>query len=229
MATSKTAKTPAAKAAPSAGDPAAKSAAKPATKAAAAKPAVKKTAKPAAAKPAAKKATKPAAKPAAKAGKTAAKASATNKSVATLKKATAKSREGMTTAVNVTRDLSLRVIDSQRAVWLAGLGALSKASNTAGVKGEKAFESLVKAGEKFEARARKTIETSADKLKDGVDSAADLADKNINRLGKAVDARVEKVLTRVGVPGGDAFQKLLDKLSELAKSLEDRARERLGK
>lgn len=206
MATNKTPKTPAAKAA--APKPAAKKSASPAAKAS--KPAVKKAAPKTSAKPAPKKATS--AKP-----------------VASLKKATAKSRESMTNAVNATRDLSLRVIDSQRAVWLAGLGALSKASTTAGVKGEKAFEALVKAGEKFETTARKTIETSADRLKNGVDTAATVADKNINRLGDAFDARAEKILARVGVPGGDAFQKLLDKLSDLAKTLEDRARVRLGK
>lgn len=200
------------------------------TKAPASKPAAK-AAKPAAPKAPAMKAAKPAAKPAPKkaAVKPAPKKATSSKPVATLKKATAKSRESMTSAVNATRDLSLRVIDSQRAVWLAGLGALSKASTTAGVKGEKAFEALVKAGETFEAKARKTIESSADKLKGGVDTAADMADKNINRLGDAFDARAEKILTRVGVPGGDAFQKLLDKLSDLAKTLEDRARGRLGK
>lgn len=216
----------AAKAAPKkvAAKVAAKPVAKPAVKKAVAKkvvapkPAAKPAPKKAAAPKAAAKTVKPAAKPASKpAAKTSARTNA-------LKQVAATGRKNATAAVHLTRDASLKLIDSQRAVWLAGLGALAKANTVAGTKGEKAFEALVKAGESFEAQARNAIESNADRLKKRIDGAAGLVDKNIDRFSKTFDAQVEQALGRLGFPKSDAFRELFDRLSELSKNLETKVR-----
>ena len=152
-----------------------------------------------------------------------------NKSSAVLKKVTATSRKNASAAVNMTRDASFKLIDSQRAVWLAGLGALAKASAAAGTQGEKAFEALVKAGETLEAQGRVAIDTNADRLKKGIDGAADAMDKNIDKFSKTFDAQVEQALDRLGFPKSDAFKKLFDRLSDLSKSLETKVRTTLAR
>ena len=188
-------------------------------KVAAPKPVAKKlvAAKPAAKKVIAKRVTETNTKPAAKAGKTNA-----------LKQVAATGRKNATAAVHLTRDASLKLIDSQRAVWLAGLGALAKANTVAGTKGEKAFEALVKAGESLEAQARSAIDANADRLKDRIDDAAGMVDKSIDRFTKTFDVRVEQALDRLGFPKSDAFKQLFDRLSELSKNLETKVRGKMG-
>ena len=198
------------------------------------KPAAKTAAPKAAAKPAAKaapKAAKKAAAPKAKAGKSAKKTTAVEKAAAikkAAKDATAKGRESATAAVHLTRDASFKLIDSQRAVWLAGLGALAKANTATGSKGEQAFEALVKAGATLEAQARGAIDTNAERLKSGIDGATDVLDQGIDRVSSAFDSLVEQALDRLGFPKGDAFKELFDRLSELSKSLETKVRSKLG-
>ena len=129
----------------------------------------------------------------------------------------------------MTRDASFKLIDSQRAVWLAGLGALAKASAAAGTQGEKAFEMLVKAGETMESQGRVAIDNNADRLKKGINTAADMMDKNIDTMGKNFDTQVEMALDRLGFPKADAFKNVFDRLTDLSKSLEAKVRTTLGR
>ena len=182
-------------------------------------------AKTATTKPKAAKA--PAAKPAARKGaapKTARKPAAAKKEPSLLRKINARNRENVAAAMSVTRDVSYRLIDSQRAIWLAGLGALAKASTAAGARGGKAFEALVKAGETLESQARTTVDTGADRLKGGVDAATSYVDKNLARFEDAFDTRVEQAMERLGFPKSEAFRQLFDRLTEVAKKLEDKVR-----
>jgi poly(hydroxyalkanoate) granule-associated protein len=134
----------------------------------------------------------PAKTTASKAKKTGAAKSATLKQVAT------KGTKKVSTVVHMTRDASFKLIDSQRSIWLAGLGALAKVTTSTGVKGEKAFEALVKAGEKFEAQARGAIDSNADMLKGRIDDATKVVDQGIGTVGDAFDTRIKQALTRLG-------------------------------
>jgi len=118
----------------------------------------------------------------------------------TLKQVAAKSRKRVNTVVHLTRDASLKLIDSQRAIWLAGLGALAKVTTTTGTKGEQAFEALIKAGEKLESQARGAIDTNADLLKLKISDASNVVDQRIDTVGDAFDARVKQALARLGYP-----------------------------
>ena len=104
----------------------------------------------------------------------------------------------VSSVVHMTRDASFKLIDSQRSIWLAGLGALAKVTTSTGVKGEKAFESLVKAGEKFEAQARGAIDSNADLLKGRISDATKVVDQGIGTVGDAFDSRIKQALTRLG-------------------------------
>lgn len=132
--------------------------------------------------------------------KTKAPAPATPTARTTLKKVAIKSRKKVNIVVHLTRDASLKLIDSQRAIWLAGLGALAKVTTTTGTKGEQAFEALIKAGEKLESQARGAIDTNADLLKLKINDASKVVDEGIDTVGDAFDARVKQALARLGYP-----------------------------
>ena len=108
---------------------------KPARKAA--RPAAKAEARPAARKAA--PASAKTAKPAAKRTTAVQKAAALEKAA---KKATAQGRKTMSTVLHQTRDASFKLIDSQRAIWLAGLGALANANATTGGQGGEAVAAV---------------------------------------------------------------------------------------
>jgi poly(hydroxyalkanoate) granule-associated protein len=118
----------------------------------------------------------------------------------TLKEVATQSRRKASTVVHLTRDASFKLIDTQRAIWLAGLGALAKVTSSTGTKGEKAFEALVKAGEKIETQARGAIDNNADLLKNRINDATKVVDQGIDSVGDAFDARVKQALARLGYP-----------------------------
>jgi poly(hydroxyalkanoate) granule-associated protein len=118
----------------------------------------------------------------------------------TLKEVAVKSRRKVHRVVHITRDVSIKLIDSQRAIWLAGLGALAKATTKTGAKGEKAFEALIKAGEKLESQARGTIDSNASLLKVRINDASKAVDHGIDTVGEAFDNRVKQALSRLGYP-----------------------------
>lgn len=136
----------------------------------------------------------PAKRPAAKTRTTAAAEPTTLKQVAT------QGRRKASTVVHLTRDASFRLIDTQRAIWLAGLGALAKVTTSTGTKGEKAFEALVKAGEKMESQARGAIDSNANLLKHRISDASKVVEHGIDTVGDAFDARVKQALARLGYP-----------------------------
>ncbi len=107
----------------------------------------------------------------------------------TLKQVAHKGTRKVTSVVHMTRDASFKLIDSQRSIWLAGLGALAMVTTSTGVKGEKAFEALVKAGEKFEAQVRGAIDSNANMLKGRISDATNVVDQGIGTVGDAFDTR----------------------------------------
>lgn len=139
------------------------------------------------------------AKPRAKAAATKAKVTVVKKSAAH-KQVAGPSRRKASSVVHMTRDASFKLIDSQRAIWLAGLGALAKVTTSTGNKGEKAFEALVKAGEKLESQARGAIESKVDLLKLRINDVTKVVDHGIDTVGEAFDARVKQALGRLGYP-----------------------------
>ena len=113
-------------------------------------------------------------------------------------------------------------MESSRNIWLAGLGALSRAQ----AEGMRMFENLVKQGEALESKTRKAAsETAAaakgaatakvKEVKDGVGGTWD-------KLEQVFEARVARALTKLGVHSSADVERLsqrVDRLSEAVNEL----------
>ena len=97
--------------------------------------------------------------------------------------------------------------DSAHKIWLAGLGALAKAEE----EGTKVFNTLIEAGEEFEARGKKGFKLVKGKVTEARAAAGDQIDK----LGGTFDNSVAAALQRLGVPSRDEIQRLTKRVEEL--------------
>ncbi len=107
------------------------------------------------------------------------------------------------------------VVDSARQIWLAGLGAFSKAEE----EGGKLFESLVKEGEEVEARTRKTAEEKVEEVKGKMEEVKNKVSDTWDGLEQLFEDRVARVLNRLGVPTNDDVQELSKRVEELHESV----------
>jgi poly(hydroxyalkanoate) granule-associated protein len=106
------------------------------------------------------------------------------------------------------QDIQQEVMDSAHQVWLAGLGALSKAQD----RGGEFFRQLVERGKELEGRGR-------DKVEEVVDQAKERLAGRGEGVGEALDERISAVLHRVGVPTRDEIQQLTKRVEELNKKV----------
>ena len=123
--------------------------------------------------------------------------------------------------------LTKTVKDSAQQIWLAGLGAFSKAQE----EGSKVFEALVKEGEAIQKKTRKLADqqmsfvrkTADDKIAD-VRKVADAKMAEVtgkatgtwDRLEQVFEDRVARALTSLGVPSKKEVDKLSKRVAELA-------------
>lgn len=103
---------------------------------------------------------------------------------------------------------SWSAVDTARRIWLAGLGAFTKAEE----EGGRFFEALVKEGEAIEARGRKSAEVTVSSMKD-------YASKSWENLEGVFEERVSGVLTRLGVPTRDDILTLSKQVAALDKNI----------
>ena len=87
------------------------------------------------------------------------------------------------------RDLAVKVRDSANQIWLAGLGAFSKAQQ----EGANMFETLVAEGEKFQERTKGAADERLAEVKEK-------ATESWNKLEKVFDDRVGRALHALNVP-----------------------------
>ena len=95
--------------------------------------------------------------------------------------------------------------ESAQHVWLAGIGALGRAQT----EGSRLFASLVEEGEELERRAR----TAAS------DRVRGRAEDTWERWEKALDERMQRALSRMGVPSRDDVSELERKVGALEAEL----------
>ncbi len=121
------------------------------------------------------------------------------------------------------------ISDRLEHVFLAGLGALSTASEI----GAKTFESLVDQGEQYRKKASKTTEKlireAQEAVRDVTENAQSRASglfdqvrdtSNVSKLHDVFDRRVDSALSRIGVPTRKDFDALNAKLDKLIKLVE---------
>jgi poly(hydroxyalkanoate) granule-associated protein len=102
------------------------------------------------------------------------------------------------------------VKDSAHQIWLAGLGAFSKAQE----EGSKLFEVLVKEGQEVEARTKKVGE-------EGVEEARAKTSGTWDKLEQVFEDRVSRALNQLGVPTRNDIQELAERVEELSKNVKE--------
>ena len=132
----------------------------------------------------------------------------------------AKKTQKSSTDDNVIPDLTGAVKDSAQQIWLAGLGAFSKAQQ----EGGKVFEALVKEGLTIQ---RKTQSTAEEKISDATRKMTHLASDIQSRAGYQWDKlenifedRVAKALNKLGVPSARDVDALVARMDELEKRID---------
>ena len=137
--------------------------------------------------------------------------------MAKLKK-TAKKKSTADTQAQAER-LSKSLSESAQQIWLAGVGAFGRAQE----EGTKLFEGLVKEGLGLEKTARKFADHRTTVVRDAVETRVDQARERAtdtwDKLEKVFEDRVQRALTKLGVPGRDDLADLSDRVEELTTEL----------
>ena len=111
------------------------------------------------------------------------------------------------------------LMDSAQQVWMAGLAAFSRAQG----EGGKLFENLVREGVSLEQKTRRFATGKVDEARDAVETKVaqvrERAHDTWDRLEKVFEDRVARALTKLGVPGRDELQALLERVEELNRSI----------
>lgn len=105
-----------------------------------------------------------------------------------------------------------KVKESANQIWLAGLGAYSKAEQ----EGNKLFDTLVQDGEKLEAKTRSLMDKPLNVAKETVETVRARATGSWEKVEKAFDLRVSRALHRLNIPTRTEVDDLHERISELA-------------
>jgi poly(hydroxyalkanoate) granule-associated protein len=108
-----------------------------------------------------------------------------------------------------------RIRDSARQIWLAGLGAYTKAEEDAG----RFFERLVHEGEEIETKTRGLVEKQVKAVEHRVEDVRDRATGTWDRLETLFDERVAGALKRLGIPRREDLEQLEQRVAELEQAL----------
>ncbi len=108
------------------------------------------------------------------------------------------------------------VKDSAQQIWLAGMGAFSKAQE----EGNKVFEALVKEGmnlqKKTQGIAEEKISEVTGKMSAMADTVTSKAGQNWDKLETIFEARTAKALNKLGVPTAKDVDALVQRVDALA-------------
>ncbi len=118
--------------------------------------------------------------------------------------------------------ISRGLADSAQQIWLAGVGAFQRAQQ----EGSKLFEALVKEGSSFETATRKIATGRVDAVRDAVEervgTVRERAVDTWDRLEKVFEERVQRALTRLGVPTREDLVELNDRVDALTRAIKQR-------
>ena len=139
--------------------------------------------------------------------------------MAKFKKTAKKTARSTKASAAQAEQLSKTLSESAQQVWLAGVGAFSRAQT----EGTKLFEALIKEGLKIEQNALRFAGGQADAVRGAVESkvgqARERATDTWDRLEKVFEDRVQRALTKLGVPGRDDLADLTRKVDTLTAEL----------
>jgi len=109
------------------------------------------------------------------------------------------------------KNLSDNIRESAQQIWLAGMGAFSRAQEG----GNKVFENLMKEGHALQARTRQVAERQVEEMAAKATGAWD-------KLETVFEHRVERSLNSLGVPTHQDISRLSDRVDALAALVEGR-------
>lgn len=116
--------------------------------------------------------------------------------------------------------LSGAIKDSAQQIWLAGLGAFSKAQ----AEGGKAFETLVKEGlsiqRKTQAVAEERINEATQRMSSMANEIGSKAAGQWDKLENIFEERVAKALNKLGVPSARDIDALIERIDALSAAVE---------
>ena len=119
------------------------------------------------------------------------------------------------------KDLSKSVLESSRQIWLAGLGAFSRAQQ----EGMKVFETLVKQGEALESKTKRTAMDTAAAAGTAAKAKAKevqaMAGGTWDKLEQVFEARVARALSKLGVHTQSDVEKLAARVDALSEAVND--------
>ena len=116
----------------------------------------------------------------------------------------------------IAEQMADRVKESANQIWLAGLGAYSKAEE----EGGKLFEALVQDGEKLEAKTRSIVDKPLTAAKEKVETVRARATGSWEKVEKAFDIRVSKALHRLNIPTRADVDSLTQRIGEIEAQLQ---------
>ena len=136
-----------------------------------------------------------------------------------VKKVQKKSSAAATAAASAS-PLSGAIRESAQQIWLAGLGAFSKAQ----AEGGKAFETLVKEGLSIQRKTQAVAEERISEATSRVSSmASDISSKAAgqwDKLETLFEERVAKALGKLGVPSARDIEGLLERIDSLTSQVQ---------
>jgi poly(hydroxyalkanoate) granule-associated protein len=120
-----------------------------------------------------------------------------------------------------TTDMSQAVLDSSRHIWLAGLGAFSRAQ----AEGTKVFEALVRQGEKLESKTRRAAADTAAAARGAATAKVKEVKKGVggtwDKLEQVFEQRVARALSKLGVHTHNDVQRLTERVDALSEAVNE--------
>lgn len=115
------------------------------------------------------------------------------------------------------------IMDSAQQIWSTGVKALGRAQQ----ESTRLFEALVKEGANVEKKTRSLASGKVNAVRGSVENRVeqvkDRAADTWDRLEKVFEERVQRALVRLGVPGRDELQALIQRVDQLNARLRDLA------
>jgi poly(hydroxyalkanoate) granule-associated protein len=140
----------------------------------------------------------------------------TPKETSMLKKARAEASAG---GDDTLKQMSQSVLSSSRQIWLAGLGAFSRAQK----EGGKVFDALVQQGQELEARTKTAASGTADAAREAALAKAKemqtAASGTWDKLEQVFEDRVAKALARLGFHSAADLERLVQRVDALSQSV----------